>query len=202
MSDSSSLSDPPQGPPLAVAIQLPVEAGVELPPQPNVPPSDYDICRAKLYEKQVEINYTRELVDDVQFASAIKYKAYIVAASDHNAAPPWFNQSMRTLLSPMRREIRKLNRKMYNSMNAKGDNVPFVQIPWEDGTYPWGLVYRNDPLPALTSVDVVEGLARHQSRKYFQGYCPDKEIPDDQGTRTAAILRAIGCVDPNRLRRR
>ncbi|GBE85350.1 hypothetical protein SCP_0705370 [Sparassis crispa] len=200
----------------AVLIQLPIEAGLDLPPQTHIPPSDFDICQAKLYEREVEYNYMRRQANNAQFASAIKYKASVVAASDNNAAPAWFNQSMRDLRRDMRRGFQRLRRrlddtnrrladtqrtsgKVYNSTNAKGGAVPFVQIPWEDGTYPWGFVHRNQPLPALTSVAVVEGLDGHQSRKIYHGYYPNNDVPENQEERVTAILVAIGCADRSRL---
>ncbi|KAL6303136.1 hypothetical protein BKA93DRAFT_362136 [Sparassis latifolia] len=187
----------------------------------------------------VRQSYTRvrKRANNAQFASAVKYKASVVAASDNNAAPAWFNQSMRELRRDMKKGFQRLERrlkdtnrrlddtnrrldytnqrltdgnrrladtqrtsgKIYNGMNARGGAVPFVQIPWEDGAYPWGFVHRNQPLPALTSAEVVEGLDGHQSRKIYHGYCPNNDVPEDQEERVTAILLAIGCVDSVRL---
>ncbi|GBE85347.1 hypothetical protein SCP_0705340 [Sparassis crispa] len=233
MSDSPSLSDREDLQDTPMVIQLRIEAGEELPPQPNIPPSDYDICQAKLYERQVEINYMRGRANNAQFASAIKYKASVMTASDNNAAPVWFNQTMRELRRDIRKGFQRLERRLddtnrllddtnrrlddtnrlladgnrrladtqrtsgniYNSMNAKGGVAPFIQIPWADGTYPWGFVHRNQPLPALTSVAVVEGLDGYQSCKIYQGYYPNNDVPEAQEERVTAILLAIGCVD-------
>ncbi|KAL6303140.1 hypothetical protein BKA93DRAFT_362369 [Sparassis latifolia] len=201
-----------------MVIQLRIEAGEELPPQPNIPPSDYDICQAKLYERRVEINYMRRRANNAQFASAIKYKASVMTASDNNAAPVWFNQTMRELRRDIRKGFQRLERRLDDtnrllddtnrrldegpqemyascSMNAKGGVAPFIQIPWADGTYPWGFVHRNQPLPALTSVAVVEGLDGYQSCKIYQGYYLNNDVPEAQEERVTAILLAIGSGD-------
>ncbi|OSX63783.1 hypothetical protein POSPLADRAFT_1074146 [Postia placenta MAD-698-R-SB12] len=80
----------------------------------------------------------------------------------------------------------------YNRQVQLGDRSPFEEVPWRNGTYPWGFMFHNQPLPELTSTDVVRALDNRQSKKYYSGYYPGVNVPDDRIERNKAILIAIG----------
>lgn len=54
------------------------------------------------------------------------------------------------------------------------------------------IFWQNQPLPELTSTDVVRALDNRQSKKYYSGYYPGVNVPDDRIERNKAILIAIG----------
>ncbi|THH15816.1 hypothetical protein EW146_g4717 [Bondarzewia mesenterica] len=87
---------------------------------------------------------------------------------------------------------------MLNGKLGLGNARPFVEIPWADGTYPWGVQHRNRALPRLTSAVAVRGLDGYQSRRFFEGYYPDQD-PPSHDERVDAILRAIGYVNTSQL---
>ncbi|KAL6297938.1 hypothetical protein BKA93DRAFT_813233 [Sparassis latifolia] len=83
---------------------------------------------------------------------------------------------------------------MHNRTVGPGNATPFLEVPWANGAFPWGYIHHNNPLPQLTSADVVHALGRRESRRYFEGYYPGQEVPEDQPARGSAILAAIGCA--------
>ncbi|KAH9936961.1 hypothetical protein B0H21DRAFT_758321 [Amylocystis lapponica] len=86
------------------------------------------------------------------------------------------------------------NAPMHNATRRLGDGIQFEEVPWVDGTFPWGYMHHNNPLPALLTVDAVRNLSTHESYRYYQGYYPGTDdVPDSPIERLNAILKAIGC---------
>lgn len=104
--------------------------------------------------------------------------------------------------------------KAYNRTVQPGRAIPFEEVPFPDGTRPWGMMVnvglfslwtscsyysarrgQNEPLPELTSLEAVRTLSSRQSLEYHEGYYPEEAAPEDSMMREKAILLAIG-VEP------
>ncbi|EED84343.1 predicted protein [Postia placenta Mad-698-R] len=175
-------------------IVPPAPAGlIPSPFPPEDPPTARDVAKAAHFE----------MVCTAAFA--IQYKhAVTTAANLEHAIGPLRNDimSIRNDITNMQADIQASQQRQadaqrcaaraYNRQVQLGDHSPFEEVPWKDGTYPWGYMLNNQPLPKLTSAEVVRALDNRQSQKYYSGYYPGVNVPDDRNERDKATLIAIG----------
>ncbi|KAF9811487.1 hypothetical protein IEO21_06571 [Rhodonia placenta] len=163
------------------------------PPNPQNPPTDIDLAEATSFEM-----------------------ACTLAFAGQEAPPPWFAHALEHAIGPLRNDIMSIRNditnmqadiqasqqrqadsqrcaaRAYNWQVQLGDRSPFEEVPWRNGTYPWGFMFHNQPLPELTSTEVVRALDDQQSQQYYQGYYPGVNVPENRNERDKATLIAIG----------
>jgi hypothetical protein len=192
---------------------------VNLPPQPDNPPTNKDICHATLFAKQVLDAHARSQVTADDVAAAMKYQAVVMGRTSADVAPPWFQGALNEALAGLDKSLGTRMTKMETRLNTRLEKVEAILktlqtrqvetlrisavvanrqlgigrgIPFHEVPFPDGTypTSATEQLPLLASVEVVENLTRQESKQYLQGYFPGKPIPAD---RRAAILLAIGC---------
>ncbi|KAF9811498.1 hypothetical protein IEO21_06582 [Rhodonia placenta] len=114
-------------------------------------------------------------------------------------------QAMKKDMEAVKSEVSLINKRQantqrcaalaYNRTVQPGRAIPFEEVPFPDGTRPWGMMVNNEPLPELTSLEAVRTLSSRQSLEYHEGYYPEEAAPEDSMMREKAILLAIG-VEP------
>lgn len=202
-------------------IVPPAPAGlIPSPFPPEDPPTARDVAKAAHFEMVCTAAFGNGRLDATHVSAAIQYKHAVTTAANlvagQEAPPPWFAHALEHAIGPLRNDIMSIRNditnmqadiqasqqrqadsqrcaaRAYNWQVQLGDRSPFEEVPWRNGTYPWGFMFHNQPLPELTSTEVVRALDDQQSQQYYQGYYPGVNVPENRNERDKATLIAIG----------
>jgi len=173
-------------------IQLPLQpVGINLPAQPQDPPTLADIVAAKFYQAQVDVAVASQAVNAPTANDAARADMYktdvIMAHSAIAAAPAWFHPAMTTILAPIRITFAQTR----NNQLHDGSFTPFTIVPFNDGSMPTEAPLN---LPPLVTAAAIRALTAAQSTAYAVGYALGNV--GAAPARRVAIGRAIGCTVP------
>ncbi|KAF5376154.1 hypothetical protein D9757_009311 [Collybiopsis confluens] len=180
---------------------------------PNDPPQLNDLLQAEIshdsakrYFKDEKLDVAEETLHNALVVSDAREQIMPPTAAD-DVMPQWFKIWTQTEWKKMTKTLQNveqilnqmtgnaiLQAKMHNSNFTTADAGPFMQVPFEDGTWPWGKevdIGRGNftiVLPPLKKARNIADLGDVELRLYFRGYYPDQDISglDNPGIRNTA----------------
>ncbi|SJL16085.1 uncharacterized protein ARMOST_19601 [Armillaria ostoyae] len=96
------------------------------------------------------------------------------------------------------------DRKDRNSSSYTGITGPFREVPFRDGTKPWGAKVPGPGgpeviLPRLATAHDIANLTLLQSYAYFKGYYPDDELPNGVDAFPRSRAKSVASSQTRRL---
>ncbi|KAK0228830.1 hypothetical protein IW262DRAFT_1293531 [Armillaria fumosa] len=152
----------------------------------------------------------------------IKHEAVVTLRPPENGAPPWFEQ-VQAQLNRLEGKVDALSASFtalsinFNTLSTNfnallmdrssssctGITGPFREVPFCDGTQPWGATVQSPAgdivLPRLVTAHDFANLTLHQSYSYFKGYYPDDDLRNGVNARQRCIQAVFRAIERSNL---